>query len=285
MVHLAFEDNQFVRVRRRTTLLCACAIAALVADPALAVAGGPGQSGDLAASRFSVDRGMNSRRIEDVPSLPDVVRGPPALGNPEAGSGPMSLPSTVTGQGSTFDVQVQAPTSRVEAATTNAAPRDDQVVDASVRAALGPEAPPSLSQVERMLVISHAPPAAESARIDDGAIILSNPLSAAAPETAKLKGALSAAEGGGHGNANPPSPTDHPHDPPLPPETHPAPTPPPGIRTIRRRHPRIIRTIRCHRRWTIRTIRCHRQWTIHTIRRRHPLISARSGATAGGPSA
>ena len=98
-------------------LLRACAIAALMAHPTLAAAGPPDQVGDFTAARFSIDRGIGSRRIDDVPTLPNAIHGVPPAGNPETGPGPIPSPPTITGQSATFDVEVEAPATAAEASS------------------------------------------------------------------------------------------------------------------------------------------------------------------------
>ena len=203
MVRLASHDCAIARLGGRAALLCACAVAALAAQPAPA---GPRE--DIADFGLSPPgRTLPQPRLERLP---------------EIGASEVPLPSTpsINRSGGAFDVSVDA-----------------RIIGQS--ASLPPVQQLGSAQVERMLVTDRAPPAAEVAHVEDGAVVLT-----ASPKMVGLAEELPGSppppplppvDTHSDGSTTPPADTHRERDaPPPPPETS-GDQPPPETR--RRRAP------------------------------------------------
>ena len=185
MLFGASDGRGLTRAGGRAALLCACAAAAVAAQPAFAL---PIENtpADIADMGMSMGRVVVPRRIDDS-VLPHDAPAKAPLVQPDPQSGLAPGGSTITGNSGTFDVSV-APAA-LESVPSAEGRRNDEGGVRGFRnqaAALPPlPAAPSAAQLEQLLVTSQAPPAADVARIEEGAIVLTTVM------TSKVAGSLS----------------------------------------------------------------------------------------------
>jgi len=188
---LGIHNKRLNVASRRTALLCACAVAALAAAPALAAPadGLPRNfSGEFASGpiRPMIKDG-------DIRSLP-VASGLPA-GAPPGGAGAASIDtSAVKADSGSFDVEAAAPSA--VAKSEEAAGR----VAARLAGELAPARPFGPQQVEQMLVTDVAARIATRAQVENGAIVLSS--SAATTSATKVPLGAAGNPVGDNGNGN-----------------------------------------------------------------------------------
>ena len=233
MVRLAYQDRVSACAGGRAALLCACAIAALAAQPALA---GPltNSPADVAGPVPQMGRMQTPGRIGDDVSSASLSGNNRAPAMPGSGVHiDVSGGSSISASGGTFDVQVESPRVANTPADPSAHGRAGALAIPSPSAGL-PSMQATAAQVEQLLVTNQAPPPADQANVVDGAIVLS----ASAKPPASMSGVpVGAADhpdpgpppGGnnGKGNGPPPPPPAPPPPPPPPPERVPPPPPPP----------------------------------------------------------
>jgi len=179
VVRLACKDRGDARVRRRAVLLCACAIAALAVQPALAA---PNREapGTFTSAEAHADHGPLVAPTNDGASgSPSVPRDANAGGSgnglpPNQDNGP----APVTASSGTFDVAVTPPET-AGPGHSGESKRDQP--DLPPQSAALPPGPPNPTIVEQMLVTSQAPPAATGAHVDKGEIVLTTGTPGAPP--------------------------------------------------------------------------------------------------------
>src|SRR6185312_12256784 len=143
----------------RAVLLCACAIAALVAQPALAVPAAAG-SDDVASIGAAGEAGTLAARI--------ALRRPNMATFAATPSG-----ATLTPSSGVFDVRVDAPAVTGNSARGNRA--GGAPAELTSRAEiLSNMARPSAASIEQMLVTNKAPMAADQVQMENGAIVLTS---------------------------------------------------------------------------------------------------------------
>jgi hypothetical protein len=117
LVRMASQGRYIARVRGRAALLCACAMASLTIQPAVAAPVGS-QGEDIARVGAAGEQGTLAGRLGSMPQRPNLNGGLP----PAAPNAPMTAP-TLTANSGAFDVQVDAPASNRIRSSRDTEPR------------------------------------------------------------------------------------------------------------------------------------------------------------------
>ena len=163
MVRLACKDRGNARVRRRATLLRACAVAALAVQPALAVPNHD-SPGSISRDDAIVDRGPPATppgQIQSGPNNDGSNAGGNGNGQPPTVGTPGGEPAPLTSNSGTFDVAVTPPAAEEPGKSGDS--NGDRPNLPPPSAALPP--PPGGAASEQIRGESQAPPAATVAAI------------------------------------------------------------------------------------------------------------------------
>ena len=208
------HEHAKTRAMRRAPLLCACAIVAFVCGPAAAAP-------PMGAAAAAPPNAGPVRPEAGSPAGPSSSTPQSVLTN----TGPRTLPRASGGSqlrvdGGLFDIEVNAP------ARSGSGTGPASAMPAPAVALPSIPAMPAGREVESLLVTSRAAPPADSARVENGAIVLGN-------SSGPGQGEASTSPGSAANNSPPvgsgPSvhTADKSKDPPPPPAPPPPPPPPP----------------------------------------------------------